>query len=150
MDGLKMNSSWDPENETFQEYKKRKSSRGGLTGIGQKNEGNTKSPKKKLESQSDWRKQIIQRDGKRCKLCKSDYWLEAHHIIYKSQGGERTNPLNGIMLCKKCHMSIHARTLKFKMTDLHPSQILYLAELNWVHFDSTGAPTKGQGYKGFR
>ena len=139
---------WDPEKETFQEYKQRKTSRGGLTGMGQKNKSKAKTYKKQ-ESQSKWRQQIIRRDGKRCKLCKSTYWLEAHHIIYKSQGGERTNPLNGIILCKECHMKIHARTLKFKMTDLHPSQILYFAELNWVHFDSSNNPVRGRGYKGF-
>ena len=144
-----MSDSWDGS-IPFHEWKKQKTSRGGLTGIGQKNnEKQSKPKKKKLESQSEWRKQIIRRDGKRCKLCGSDYWLEAHHIIYKSQGGERTNPLNGIMLCKQCHMAIHARKIKFKKSDLHYTQVEYFESIGAVVFDSHNQPVKGKHLNNF-
>lgn len=143
-----MSDAWDGS-IPFHEWKKQKTSRGGLTGIGQKNKEKTTRPKKKLASQSEWRKQIIQRDGKRCKLCGSDYWLEAHHIIYKSQGGERTNPLNGIMLCKQCHMAIHARTIKFKKSDLHHTQVAYFESIDAVVFDSQNQPAKGKHLNNF-
>ena len=144
-----MSDSWDGS-IPFHEWKKQKTSRGGLTGIGQKNNQKQPKPKKKkLESQSEWRKEIIRRDGKRCKLCGSDYWLEAHHIIYKSQGGERTNPLNGIMLCKQCHMAIHARTIKFKKSDLHYTQVEYFESIGAVVFDSQNQPVEGRHLNNF-
>ena len=145
-----MSKGWDGT-IPFHEWKKQKSAKGGLSGIGQKNIPKDKGPsnKNKLPSQSEWRKQIIQRDGKRCKLCVSDYWLEAHHIIYKSMGGERTNPLNGIMLCKSCHMNVHAGKIKFKQSDLHPTQVVYLKEIGAVEWDQTGN-VKGRHLKSFQ
>ena len=145
-----MSDSWDGT-IPFHEWKKQKTSKGGLTGIGQKNnEKQSKPKKKKLESQSEWRQQIIRRDGKRCKLCGSTYWLEAHHIIYKSRGGERTNPLNGIMLCKTCHMDVHAGKIKFSQFDLHYSQVQYLKDIDAVVWGQDGSIVKGKHIKSFR
>ena len=118
-------------------------------GIGQKNVRPATQPKKKLENQSEWRKQIIQRDGKACKLCGSTYWVEAHHIIYKSQGGERTNPLNGMMLCKECHTAVHARKILISKFDLHPTQVIYMEQKNYVKWGQDGKVVNGTHYKGF-
>lgn len=142
-----MNESWDGS-IPFHEWKKQRYAN--RQGIGQKNVRPATQPKKKLSSQSEWRKQIIQRDGKRCKLCGSTYWLEAHHIIYKSQGGERTNPLNGIMLCKVCHLDVHAGKIKFSQKDLHYKQIQYFEEIGAVVWGSNGEIVKGRHHKSFR
>ena len=141
-----MNDTWDGS-IPYHEWKKKRYEN--HQGIGQKNKRPAVQPKKKLESQSDWRKAIIKRDGKKCKLCNSTYWLEAHHIIYKSQGGERTNPLNGMMLCKSCHMQVHARKILISQFDLHPSQVQYMESNNYVKWDRSGKVASGTHYKGF-
>ena len=50
---------------------------------------------------------VHSRDGWRCRFCHSRNALHAHHIIYRSQGGEDTSG-NLITLCAKHHDLIHA------------------------------------------
>ena len=51
-------------------------------------------------------KEIIE-DEPYCMLCGSTYWLQIHHIYYRSQGG-LTVPKNLIRLCKNCHDMVHS------------------------------------------
>ena len=42
-----------------------------------------------------------------CRLCGSTSLLQAHHIIYRSQGGKDTLD-NLILLCLYCHEKVHS------------------------------------------
>lgn len=42
-----------------------------------------------------------------CQMCGSTYFLQIHHIYYRSQGG-LTVPKNLIRLCAKCHSLVHS------------------------------------------
>lgn len=57
-----------------------------------------------------WRKRVLKRDGRRCRLCMSTKRLQAHHIKpfgqYKSL---RWKTDNGITLCRDCHASVRHR-----------------------------------------
>ena len=49
---------------------------------------------------------VLQRDGWKCRNCKSRNNLNCHHIVFRSQGGEDT-PENILVLCSACHDGIH-------------------------------------------
>lgn len=48
-----------------------------------------------------------------CMLCGSTYWLQIHHIYYRSQGGITTKQ-NLIRLCEKCHRLVHSNKKKYQ------------------------------------
>lgn len=48
-----------------------------------------------------------------CILCGSNYWLQVHHIYYRSQGG-LTVKKNLIRLCQKCHNLVHSNKKKYQ------------------------------------
>jgi len=51
------------------------------------------------------RKQVIERDGNKCKVCGKKRKLTVHHIKPRDEGG--TNALNNLeTLCQKCHDEI--------------------------------------------
>lgn len=55
-----------------------------------------------------WRKEVMERDCHACAICGSIEMLEAHHIMpYALFPHLRTDPANGITLCKSCHKSVH-------------------------------------------
>lgn len=55
-----------------------------------------------------WRKEVLERDCFSCVLCGSKDKLEVHHIKpYALFPILRTDPTNGITLCKKCHKAVH-------------------------------------------
>jgi hypothetical protein len=59
---------------------------------------------------------VLDRDGHECQNCKSkskDNKLEAHHIIFRSNGGSDEES-NLITLCKTCHGKVHAGEIKLK------------------------------------
>ena len=49
----------------------------------------------------------LMRDGFTCQLCGSQRNLEAHHIRYRSRGGDDSET-NLITLCRDCHVAVHA------------------------------------------
>lgn len=51
-------------------------------------------------------KQIMQRDGWKCRVCKSRNDLHAHHIVYRSAGGGDYS-WNLLAVCTRCHDAIH-------------------------------------------
>lgn len=53
---------------------------------------------------------IHTRDGWKCRVCKTRNSLHAHHIIYRSHGGDDVSE-NLITLCNNCHEAVHARFL---------------------------------------
>jgi len=49
---------------------------------------------------------ILERDGWRCRNCKSRSALHVHHIVFRSQGGEDSMD-NLLVLCLACHEGVH-------------------------------------------
>lgn len=54
---------------------------------------------------------VRERDGHRCRVCGSANELHVHHIRYRSQGGDHSTS-NLVTLCRWCHESVHAKTLR--------------------------------------
>jgi hypothetical protein len=50
--------------------------------------------------------QVYKRDGWKCRCCRRRNNLHAHHIVFRSQGGDDAD-YNMITLCDFCHSSIH-------------------------------------------
>lgn len=66
-----------------------------------------KKPQNRI-SLANWKKQVYEIFGKKCFICNSESFVQAHHIIpYKNGGDNMTNPLNGMPLCKVCHKEAH-------------------------------------------
>lgn len=57
-------------------------------------------------------KQIIESEPY-CQLCGSTYFLQVHHIYYRSQLG-LTVPKNLIRLCDRCHRLVHSNKRKYQ------------------------------------
>ena len=52
------------------------------------------------------RREVLARDGFRCRCCGGRIGLNSHHVIWRSQGG-RTVPENMLSVCTPCHSLIH-------------------------------------------
>ena len=67
----------------------------------------------KLTSYSVWerlRRQVLDRDGRRCQQCGGVGKFEIHHLIPLSKGG--TNDLGNLTtLCRSCHINAHKKGL---------------------------------------
>jgi holliday junction DNA helicase RuvB len=62
------------------------------------------------------RKEVLLRDGQRCRACRSRQRLMAHHVKFRAQGG-RTEPSNLLTLRSPCHGLVHAGLLTVIGTD---------------------------------
>ena len=59
--------------------------------------------------------EVIERDNYCCRLCGSGYFLELHHIIYRSEDKNLINePINCIMLCRHHHRLVHSNKKKYQ------------------------------------
>ena len=56
-------------------------------------------------------KQVLERDGYRCRHCGFRSTLHIHHVIFRSAGGV-DEEYNLITLCTKCHDDLHAGRLE--------------------------------------
>ena len=55
-----------------------------------------------------WRRKILQRDNRTCKMCESIEKPIAHHIVEaKERPDLKYEITNGITLCQKCHIEVH-------------------------------------------
>jgi hypothetical protein len=67
-----------------------------------------------------WRNAVLERDGYICQSCrcqckKYERGLAAHHIKpYADYPDLRYDTLNGLTLCRQCHMSLHGKALEPK------------------------------------
>jgi hypothetical protein len=60
-----------------------------------------------------WRKAVLRRDKRHCRICHATRKLEAHHILpFGTHRGERWNVSNGLTLCRTCHVKFRHRELK--------------------------------------
>jgi len=67
-----------------------------------------------------WRKAVLKRDKRRCRICHATTRLEAHHILpFGTHLDQRWDLSNGLTLCHECHVKFrnrelqHAEMLKF-------------------------------------
>lgn len=65
-----------------------------------------------------WRKVIRLMFSYRCAKCKSDGrgnkdGHDAHHVVMRADRRHRWHPLNGVLLCFKCHAWAHKHPRKF-------------------------------------
>lgn len=56
------------------------------------------------------RAMVLARDGYRCRRCRSRAQVDAHHIKFRSAGGD-DSPNNVAAICRCCHDEIHAYRL---------------------------------------
>ena len=70
----------------------------------------TRSPSGRLSSRkwSRIRKQILTRDGYRCRGCEKAGRLQVHHVQPLYKGGEPYDPANLVTLCGPCHKIEHS------------------------------------------
>jgi 5-methylcytosine-specific restriction endonuclease McrA len=54
--------------------------------------------------------EVFERDGWKCKSCKRRSNLHAHHIKFRSHGGDDAS-YNLVTLCSMCHDALHERYL---------------------------------------
>jgi holliday junction DNA helicase RuvB len=59
---------------------------------------------------STLRREVLERDGRRCVCCSSKVNLSAHHVMWRRYGGATTAE-NLVTLCEGCHSLVHDRFL---------------------------------------
>lgn len=79
---------------------------------------------------------VLNRDGYTCQYCKGkrkDSKLEAHHIIFRSNGGSDEAD-NLITLCSKCHKDLHKGkiTLKSSVVGKNKGTLKYATQMNSI------------------
>ena len=58
------------------------------------------------------RRQVLDRDGWRCRRCGRAGRLEVHHLRALQDGGQRYDPANLEARCRPCHFGEHRRPLE--------------------------------------
>ena len=53
------------------------------------------------------RREVLDRDGWRCKQCGRAGRLDVHHVRALEHGGDRYTPENLAALCRACHLKAH-------------------------------------------
>ena len=113
---------WDPENETYAEFKKRRSANSGISGMGQKKREGT--GKKNL---SELRGKALKRANYICEWpnCNKKQWLEMAHLRAIGMGGRDrkiSDDINNVcILCKEHHDIFDGRqqrNTKYEYTEL--------------------------------
>ena len=61
------------------------------------------------------RNKLISKNGNKCACCDYPGYIEIHHINPVCEGGD-SNMDNLIMLCEKCHATVHGKK-KYKYID---------------------------------
>jgi len=76
--------------------------------------------------------QCFIRDNWRCRHCNFSNALHAHHIIFRSHGGE-DKLSNLISLCNSCHAGIHQGKLKLEVLEILENNVVvkFTRQGNW-------------------
>lgn len=67
----------------------------------------------KASERTQWmrvRREVLARDGHRCRACGQSHGLDVHHVVMRSLGGS-DDATNLIALCRDCHTSVHGHVL---------------------------------------
>ena len=115
---------WDAENETWAEYKKRKSSKS--AGMGQK-----KLERQKRPNLSGLREKALKSAKYQCEWanCNDTKWLELAHLVGIGMGGmnnKLSNNLNNVMMLCKFHHDMYDGREKFKKREYTAILLDYL------------------------
>lgn len=72
--------------------------------------------RKEIERELDklWKAKVLERDGRRCKICGKTDRLQAHHIFTRSRKSTRWDLDNGITLCAGHHYWAHREPERFR------------------------------------
>lgn len=65
------------------------------------------SSKAKLKAWLAVRREVLERDGYRCRACASRQDVDVHHIKFRSAGGANSTR-NCCAQCRICHQDVHA------------------------------------------
>ena len=84
---------------------------------------------------NNWRQKVLWRDGYKCQHCGSEENLQAHHIIFKSNGGGNSVK-NGITLCVECHVSLHRGEWKLMKKIKHFKYPAHLQQGKWYLYNA--------------
>lgn len=87
-----------------------------------------KKKKKKVRISEEVYNKVLERDNHRCRLCYSTWWLQIHHIIYRSQGGKHIEE-NLMMLCKSCHDKVHSSKKTWQVKLKQMINVIYDKEI---------------------
>lgn len=77
---------------------------------------------------------VLARDNYTCQCChgkKKDSKLEAHHIIYRSQGGS-DEAENLITLCHTCHKGVHDGSINLKLNGKKKGTLNHATQMNSI------------------
>ena len=78
------------------------------------------------------RKAVYRRDHYRCALCDSPKYIQVHHAIPRSDGGDPRSMHNLVTLCQVCHALVHGTVLDpsyFTQAEAQQEIVVYLADL---------------------
>lgn len=74
------------------------------------------SKKKRIQMgiEAELRSKLLEEHGGKCQDCGNyptefPFVLDKHEIVFRSHGGDPTNPSNCVMLCRRCHERRHGR-----------------------------------------
>lgn len=77
---------------------------------------------------------VLNRDNYICQCCKGrhkDSKLEAHHIVFRSQGGSNEES-NLITLCHTCHKDLHSGKINPKLSGKVKGNLKYATQMNSI------------------
>ena len=75
-------------------------------------------------------KAILQRDGWKCRHCKSRNALHIHHIQFRSQQGPDES-WNLIVLCSACHAGVHEYKLSIESLANADKEVKFFRVEGW-------------------
>lgn len=78
-----------------------------------------------------WRKAVLRRDKRHCRICRATKHLEVHHIYpFGTHPEQRWNIDNGLTLCHSCHVGFRNRELEYaeilKFIASTPTEVWYV------------------------
>jgi 5-methylcytosine-specific restriction endonuclease McrA len=74
-----------------------------------------KVSKKRIFVSKNTYEEVFNRDKGQCALCSSNFSLQYHHILYRSERKDLIDkPSNGIILCLNCHNLVHSNKKKYQ------------------------------------
>lgn len=87
-----------------------------------------KKPPKRHAARRDCVAMVRTRDGDTCRVCGRnvqylypgiDSFGAVHEIVFRSRGGDPTDPTNCVLLCDPCHRDVHAHRVRLAVLDRH-------------------------------
>lgn len=112
-------------------------------------ETRNRKPRTRTRPTSDapFRAEVMAAYGEVCRVCGATGWVQAAHIMAKSQGGPSL-VWNGMPLCEPDHTAYDGYRLKLRREHLTNEQAAWLEEYGYIAWDDDGQPY-GRGARRF-